>query len=53
MLFNFVEGRSSCGEDGANPDEEEIEQHKRRTAAKCTAEGIDMNLCIIIMLEVV
>ena len=50
MLFNFVEGRS-CGEDGTNPDEEEIE-HKRRAAAKCTAEGFDIgidNLRIILL----
>ena len=43
MLFSLVEGRSSSceaeEEEGAKPDDEEIEQNKRRKAANCTAEG--------------
>ena len=54
MLFNFVEGRSTCGEDGAKPDEEENE-HKRRTAANSADDlGFDIdNLRIFIMMLVV
>ena len=48
MLYNFVDfverldemGRSSCGEGGVKPSDEEI-VHKRRNAANRTGEGDD------------
>ena len=54
MLFNFVKGRSTCGEEGANPDEEENE-HKRRTAANSADDlGFDIdNLRIMLLVGVV
>jgi len=55
MLYNFVDfverldemGRSSCGEGGVKPSDEEI-VHKRSNAANCTTgegdDGIDDDL---------
>ena len=61
MLYNFVDfverldeimGRSSCGEGGVKPSDEEI-VHKRRNAANCTTgeggDGIDDDLRIMLV----
>jgi len=62
MLYNFVDfverlldemGRSSCGEGGVKPSDEEI-VHKRRNAANRTGEGddgIDDDLRIMLVVQ--